>query len=50
MKNLGQLHYFLGIEVYFHEGSVFLSQAKYIGDLLTRASMLEAKSVDTYIS
>lgn len=50
MKKLGQLHYFLGVEVYFHEGSVFLSRAKYIGDLLTRASMLEGKPLDTYIS
>lgn len=29
MKDLGRLHYFLGIQVTFHEGGFFLSQEQY---------------------
>lgn len=28
MKNLGQLHYFLGIEAHYHQGPLFLSLSK----------------------
>ena len=34
IKDLGHLHYFLGIEVQPHNGGLLLSQAKYITDLL----------------
>eukprot|EP00253_Pinus_taeda_P002966 PITA_02966 len=36
MTNLGYVHYYLGIEVTQHPKSIFLSQKKYIGDLLNR--------------
>eukprot|EP00253_Pinus_taeda_P025951 PITA_25951 len=36
MTNLGYVHYYLGIEVTQHHKSIFLSQRKYIGDLLNR--------------
>ncbi|GKV43616.1 hypothetical protein SLEP1_g50883 [Rubroshorea leprosula] len=39
LKDLGQLSYFLGIEVTPFDGGTFLSQAKYATDLLTRSSM-----------
>eukprot|EP00253_Pinus_taeda_P027688 PITA_27688 len=36
MTDLGYVHYYLGIEVTQHLKSIFLSQKKYIGDLLNR--------------
>ena len=39
MKDLGRLHYFLGIQVHFHDGGLFLTQQKYADDLLVLAGM-----------
>ncbi|GKV24662.1 hypothetical protein SLEP1_g34246 [Rubroshorea leprosula] len=50
LKDLGALTYFLGIEVNKFNGGIFLSQAKYASDILTRASMLEASTVTTHLS
>ena len=48
MKDLGKLHYFLGIEVaWLADGSLHLSQTKYIRDLLQRAVMLDANPQPT---
>jgi Reverse transcriptase (RNA-dependent DNA polymerase)/Integrase core domain len=47
MKNLGGLKYFLGIEVCRNKKSIFLSQRKYILDLLTEVGMLECKPAET---
>ncbi|GKV20627.1 hypothetical protein SLEP1_g30725 [Rubroshorea leprosula] len=47
LKDLGSLNYFLGIEVTKFLGGIFLSQAKYAKDVLTRASMLEAATITT---
>lgn len=47
LKNLGQLSYFLGIEVTRTPHGVFLSQKKYILDLLQRASMEKSNSSPT---
>lgn len=49
MKNLGGLKYFLGIEVARSRQGIFLSQRKYVLDLLTEAGMLGCKPVDTPI-
>jgi histone deacetylase 1/2 len=48
LKQLGALDYFLGIEV-FHlpSGGLLLSQAKYIRDLLIRATMENANGMPT---
>ncbi|KAK2420319.1 putative mitochondrial protein [Trifolium repens] len=48
LKHLGVLDYFLGIEV-FHlaDGSLLLSQAKYIRDLLSKAKMDNANGMPT---
>ena len=47
MKNLGGLKYFLGIEVSRNKNGIFLSQRKYVLDLLTEVGMLECKPADT---
>lgn len=47
LKDLGRLHYFLGIETTYHKTGIHLSQAKYISDLLKKANMAGAKAVHT---
>ncbi|PNX88803.1 pentatricopeptide repeat-containing protein mitochondrial-like, partial [Trifolium pratense] len=49
MKNLGGLKYFLGIEVARSEQGIFLSQRKYVLDLLSEIGMLDCKPADTPI-
>lgn len=50
VKNLGALHYLLVVEVVRSSDSVFLSQYKYVYDLLTKTGMLGAKGVSTLLS
>src|ERR1044072_9286976 len=48
LKQLGDLDYFLGVQVQrLKDGSLLLSQTKYIYDLLERANMIEAKGLPT---
>lgn len=47
LKDLGRLNYFLGIQVTYSANGVFLSQQKYIRDLLCRASMDKVNSSPT---
>lgn len=47
MKDLGDLHYFLGIEVVKNDNGLFLNQAKYALDMMTRADMVECKPIST---
>lgn len=47
MKDLGNLHYFLGIEAKRTPQGLHLSQSKYVLSLLSRATMLEAKPCST---
>eukprot|EP00253_Pinus_taeda_P029695 PITA_29695 len=47
MTDLGYVHYYLGIEVARHPKSIFLSQRKYIGDLLNRFGMTECNPLTT---
>ena len=47
MKDLGSLHYFLGVEVQHNSQGLFLSQTKYALDLLQRTDMIEAKPIST---
>jgi histone deacetylase 1/2 len=48
LKHMGKPDYFLGIEVkYLSNGSILLTQSKYIRDLLHRANMAEAKGINT---
>jgi hypothetical protein len=50
LKDLGPLHYFLGIEVNYIADGLYLSQTKYTTDLLKRAGMLACKSAPTPLS
>ncbi|CAL9005654.1 unnamed protein product [Prunus brigantina] len=47
MKSLGDLKYFLGIEVARSKHGIFLFQRKYILDLLAETGMLDCKPIDT---
>ncbi|KAM1408355.1 hypothetical protein ACFX2I_008888 [Malus domestica] len=49
MKELGELKYFLGIEVARSKHGIFQSQRKYVLDLLAETGMLDCKPVDTPI-
>jgi hypothetical protein len=49
MKDLGGLKYFLGIEVARTKDGIYLSQRKYILDLLSETGMLECKPVESPI-
>ena len=46
-KDLGPLHYFLGMEVARNKSGISVSQRKYILDLLKETRMLGCKPVDT---
>ncbi|KAH9685579.1 Receptor-like protein 3 [Citrus sinensis] len=50
LKDLGILSYFRDIEVLYDTDCLYLSQRKYIRDLLTKVDMIECKGVDTPIS
>ena len=49
LKDLGILSYFLGIEVSYAKDCIYLSQKKYILDLLSKADMQNCKGCDTPI-
>nr|XP_027086538.1 uncharacterized protein LOC113708274 [Coffea arabica] len=47
MSDLGWMHYFLGIEVMQSDDGIFLSQKKYVGEILNRFQMKDCNSVST---
>jgi hypothetical protein len=47
MKDLGLMHYFLGLEVWQSLEKIFLNQGKYAVEILKRFDMLECKSMNT---
>eukprot|EP00253_Pinus_taeda_P002253 PITA_02253 len=47
MKDMGLMHYFLGIEVWQKDGEVFVSQGKYANEILTRFHMEKCKPMQT---
>jgi len=50
LKDLGELHYFLGIEVNKIKDSILLSQIKYANDVLRRTGMTNCKPSTTPLS
>eukprot|EP00253_Pinus_taeda_P033776 PITA_33776 len=47
MKDLGLLHYFLGLEIWQCSGGLFVSQGKYAREILENFNMHGCKPVDT---
>jgi histone deacetylase 1/2 len=50
IKDLGPLHYFLGLEVKQIPDGLLLTQEKYASDLLTKVGMIHCNSVSTPLS
>jgi histone deacetylase 1/2 len=50
LKDLGELHYFLGIEVSKVSNGIILSQDKYASDLLRKVNMSDCKPVSSPLS
>ncbi|XP_013624202.1 PREDICTED: uncharacterized mitochondrial protein AtMg00810-like [Brassica oleracea var. oleracea] len=49
MKDLGSIHYFLGVQVHHHEDGLFLNQEKYVTDLLITAGMQDCAPMITLL-
>ena len=47
MKDLGLMHYFLGLEVWQSPEGIFLNKGKYVVEILKRFDMLDCKSMAT---
>jgi hypothetical protein len=47
MKDLGMMHYFLGLEVWQRTDEIFLSQGKYTVEILKKFGMLNCKPMAT---
>ena len=47
MKDLGMMHYFLGMEVWQNEDGISLGKGKYAVDILKRFGMMECKAMAT---
>ena len=47
MKDLGMMHYFLGMEVWQNENGISLGQGKYTIEILKRFRMMDCKAMTT---
>ena len=47
MKDMGLMHYFLGMEVWQGDGELFISQDKYANEILRRFHMESNKPMET---
>jgi hypothetical protein len=47
MKDLGLMHYFLGLEVWQRDGQIFLGQGKYAVEILKRFGMQDCRPMST---
>jgi hypothetical protein len=47
MKDIGLMHYFLGLEVWQQPSKIFLGQGKYEVEILKRFGMMDSKSMST---
>jgi len=49
VSNLGNLSYFLGLEIAHFTDGLYITQAKYAFELLSRVGLIDSKTVDTQI-
>jgi hypothetical protein len=49
MTDLGHMRYFLGIEVHRSKTNIFISQSKYVHEILKRFNMVNSKAAPTPI-
>ena len=47
MKDLGMMHYFLGLEVWQYPYNIFLNEGKYAVEILKRFGMIYCKAMTT---
>ena len=47
MKDMGLLHYFLGLEIWKRDGELFLSQCKYSKEIMRKFHMEDNKPMET---
>ena len=47
IKDLGHLSYFLGLEITHSTDRLYITQVKYASELLSRAGLIDSKTVDT---
>ena len=47
MKDLGLLHFFLGLEIWKRSDGLFVSQGKYAQEILEKFNMHGCKPIDT---
>src|SRR5713101_3985192 len=47
MKDLGMMHYFLGMEVWQNADGIFLGQGKYAVEILKSFGMMDCKAMTT---
>jgi hypothetical protein len=50
MKDLGIMHYLLGLEVWQRSDEIFLSEGKYTVEILQRFEMMDCKSMTTVMN
>jgi hypothetical protein len=50
LKDMGSLHFFLGVEVIPTKAGLFLTQHKYVRELLANSNMSGAKDIFTPLS
>ena len=47
MKDLGMMHYFLGMEMWQNEDGISLGQGNYVVEILKRFGMMDCKDIAT---
>ena len=50
MRDLGMMHYFLGMEVWQNADGIFLGQGKYAVEILKRFRMMDYKAITTHMA
>ena len=50
MKDMGLLHYFLGLEIWQQDGELFISQGKYAKEILRNFHMERCKPMETPVT